>query len=183
MFFHSTFPARRISDRAKERSGGARLPTSVSGEASPLARPLAPSLSPRCRVSQPEQNQLERWQPRCTCNMIVPVMKSAPAPRGELRRVFWHADLQIYKSAAPPGLNHRLDGASAAWRPRRVANCAKKKKRIFCHSLVGLESFSYSCACFYHPELRWVFFCVYFNFFSHGERENVSPVSPEGPKH
>lgn len=41
-------------------------------------------------------------------------MKSAPAPEGELRRVFWHGeqlDLQIYKSAAPPGLNHRLDEA------------------------------------------------------------------------
>lgn len=95
--------------------------------------PSRPLSSPSCRVSQPEQNQLEHWQPRCTCNIIVPVMKSALAPRGELRRVFWHGDqldLQIYKSAAPPGLNHRLDEASAAWRRRRVANCAQKKKRI-----------------------------------------------------
>lgn len=93
--------------------------------------PLPPSSLPRCRVSQPKQNQLDRWQTLCTCNIIVPVMKSASTPEGELRRVFWHRhqlDLQVYKSSAPPGLNHRLDEASAAWR-QRVANCVEQKER------------------------------------------------------
>lgn len=127
--FHSTFPGGRREAASSAASSAALGSRHLSLEKLPLSLALSPSLSPCCRVSQPEQNQLERWQPRCTCNIIVPVMKSAPAPQGELRRVFWHADLQIYKSAAPPGLNHRLDGASAAWRPRRVANCAKKKKK------------------------------------------------------
>lgn len=112
---------------------GARLLTSVPGGPPSylLCASPPPTHSPCCRVSQPKHKQLERWQPLYTCNIIVPVMKSAPAPEGERRRFFWQGDqpdLPLYNSTTPSGLNHRSDEASAA-RRRRLANCAKKKKK------------------------------------------------------
>lgn len=87
-------------------------------------------------------------------------MKSAPAPEGELRRrVFWHRDrldLQVYKSAAPLGLNHHLDVVSAAWR-RRVANCAKKKKKRESSATSELILERFSCSTVF-------FLCLFFIF-------------------
>lgn len=119
-----------------------RLLTSVSGECSPplcacpLHPPLARPLSACCRVSQPKHNQLDHWQPLCTCNIIVPVMKSAPAPEGELCRVFWHGeqpDLPLYKRAAPLGLNHRRMRRLLLGGKGWLIVFKKKEKKIFHH--------------------------------------------------